>query len=86
MILKNIKVEIPKDTNIIVGQSHFIKTVEDLYEALVNTVPNIKFGIGFCEASGPCLVRFDGNDADLKKRAASLAKKVSAGHFFEKKF
>ena len=62
MELKAIRLEIPENGNIIVGQSHFIKTVEDLYEAIVNTVPQMKFGIAFNEASGPCLIRVDGND------------------------
>lgn len=77
-----IKIQRPDDTNIILGQSHFIKTVEDLYEALVNTVPNIKFGIGFCESSGPCLVRTDGNDPELVNLAAQNAFTMSCGHSF----
>ena len=66
----------------ILGQSHFIKTVEDLYEALVNAVPNIKFGLAFCESSGPCLVRFDGNDSELKQLASKTSFQLSAGHTF----
>src|SRR5579863_10516248 len=69
MELKAIRLEIPEDGNIILGQSHFIKTVEDLYEAIVNTVPQMKFGIAFNEASGACLTRVDGNDDDLKSIA-----------------
>ena len=65
MELKAIRLEVPEDGNLILGQSHFIKTVEDLYEAIVNTVPGMKFGIAFNEASGPCLIRADGNDEDL---------------------
>jgi hypothetical protein len=79
-VLVNVKV--PAECNAIFGQSHFIKTVEDLYEALVNAVPNIKFGIAFCEASGPCLVRVDGNDNDLRELASKTASEVAAGHTF----
>jgi adenosine/AMP kinase len=82
MDLKAIPLEIPQDGNIIVGHSHFIKTVEDLYEAIVNTVPQMKFGIAFNEASGPCLTRVDGNDEDLKAMAARNATEVAAGHLF----
>ena len=62
MELKTVKIEILEGINLSLGQSHFIKTVEDIYETLINTVPNIKFVIGFCEASGKCLIRHDGND------------------------
>jgi len=82
MELKTIRLEIPTDGNIIVGQSHFIKTVEDLYEAIVNTVPQIKFGIAFNEASGACLVRVDGNDSELEANATENAQAVAAGHTF----
>ncbi len=82
MKTKVVKIEIPKDANAIIGQAHFVKTAEDLYEALVNSVPNIKFGIGFCEASGPCLVRYEGNDDGLKKIAAKNALSIGAGHSF----
>lgn len=82
MDIKTVKLEFPEDANIILGQSHFIKTVEDIYEALVNTVPGIKFGIGFCEASGKCLVRFDGNDEELSKLASENAFRLSCGHSF----
>ncbi len=82
MELKAIRLEVPEDGNLILGQSHFIKTVEDLYEAIVNTVPGMKFGIAFNEASGPCLVRADGNDEDLKAMAIRNAKAVGAGHAF----
>ncbi len=71
-----------KDTNIILGQSHFIKTVEDLHEAIVTTVPGASFGIAFCEASGPCLVRSTGNDPELKKTAEEFALRIGAGHSF----
>ena len=77
-----IKIEAPKDCNIVLGMSHFIKTVEDLYEALITSVPNIKFGIGFCESSGPCLVRCEGNDEELKNAAAQYALKLGCGHSF----
>lgn len=62
--------------------AHFIKTVEDLYEALVNSVPDIKFGIGFCESSGPCLVRHEGNDEELRQMAAKKAYEIACGHSF----
>jgi len=75
-----LKIVLPPDVQIILGQSHFIKTVEDVSECLVNCVPNIKFGISFCEASGPCLVRHAGNDAELDVLATDYAYKLSAGH------
>jgi len=74
--------EFPEDANIILGQSHFIKTVEDIYEAMVNTVPGVRFGIAFCEASGKCLVRFDGNDEELMNVATENAMNLSCGHSF----
>jgi adenosine/AMP kinase len=80
--LKTVRVETPKDCNVILGMAHFIKTVEDLYEALVNAVPNIKFGIGFCESSGPCLVRHEGNDEELRRLAAKKAFEIACGHSF----
>jgi hypothetical protein len=80
--LKTIRLEIPENANIIVGQSHFIKTVEDLYEAIVNTVPQMKFGIAFNEASGACLTRIDGNDPELIENATRNAQSVAAGHSF----
>jgi adenosine/AMP kinase len=82
MELKSVRLEIPEGGNIILGQSHFIKTVEDLYEALVNTVPHMKFGIAFNEASGPCLTRVDGNDDALQALAARNATALGAGHIF----
>ena len=82
MELKSVKLEIPESANIIVGHSHFIKTVEDLYEAIVNTVPQMKFGIAFNEASGACLTRVDGNDAEMKANAARNAQAIGAGHTF----
>lgn len=74
--------EIPGDCNIIVGQSHFIKTVEDIYEALVTSAPSLEFGIAFCEASDACLIRNDGNKEDLIAAAVENAKKINAGHTF----
>ena len=79
---KIVKVEPPKDCNVVVGMAHFIKTAEDLYEALVNAVPNIKFGLGFCESSGPCLVRHEGNDEELRRLAAEKAYEIACGHSF----
>ena len=82
MEIKQVKIQKPDDTNAIIGQAHFIKTVEDLYEALVGSAPGIKFGIGFCESSGACLVRHDGNDEELRKLAAENALNMAAGHSF----
>jgi len=80
--LKTINIEKPEDMNFILGQTHFIKTVEDVYEVMVNSVPNAKFGIAFCEASGACKIRSEGNDADLKKLAEKNAANIGAGHTF----
>lgn len=82
MELKIVPLEIPEGGNLILGQTHFIKTVEDVYEAIVNTVPQIKFGVAFNEASGPCLTRVDGNDDVLQALAARNAMAVAAGHIF----
>ena len=82
MDLKLVKIEKPEDLNMILGQTHFIKTVEDIHEAMVNSVPGIKFGIGFCEASQQCLVRFGGNDVELIELAKKNALALSAGHSF----
>jgi uncharacterized protein len=82
MELKAIRLAIPENGNIIVGQSHFIKTVEDIYEAIVNTSAHIQFGVAFNEASGDCLTRFDGNDEDLKQNALQNASAIAAGHVF----
>jgi hypothetical protein len=79
---KTVKIEALENCNVILGMAHFIKTVEDLYEALVNAVPNIKFGIGFCESSGPCLVRHEGNDEKLRRLAAKKAFEIACGHSF----
>jgi adenosine/AMP kinase len=80
--LKIVEIEPPKDCNIILGMAHFIKTAEDLYEAMVNSVPNIQFGLGFCESSGPCLVRHEGNDSELKRLAGEKAFEIGCGHSF----
>ena len=82
MELKAIRLEIPEGGNIVVGHTHFIKTVEDVYEAIVNTVPQMKFGIAFNEASGPCLIRVDGNDEALQALATRNAQAIGAGHTF----
>jgi adenosine/AMP kinase len=82
MEFHNIRLSIPEGCNIIVGQSHFIKTAEDLYEVLTTSCPHSKFGLAFCEASGPCLIRVEGNDPNLKKTAAENAISVGAGHTF----
>ena len=80
MDLKAVTVEFPAGANVILAQSHFVKTVEDVFEALVNTGPALKFGIAFCEASGARLVRVDGNDAELAALAARNAEAIGAGH------
>ena len=82
MELRTERLEIPEGCNIIFGQTHFIKTVEDLYEIIVGAVPGAKFGIGFCEASGHCLVRGEGNDDALKETAMKNTFKIGAGHTF----
>ena len=82
MDLKTVRLTIPENGNIILGHSHFIKTVEDLYEAIVNTVPQMKFGIAFNEASGACLIRVDGNDPELQSIATENAQALAAGHAF----
>jgi adenosine/AMP kinase len=80
--LKLVAVEKPADVNLILGQSHFIKTVEDLYEAVAGSVPGVKFGLAFCEASGACLVRADGTDEEMKALAVGIAQSIGAGHSF----
>lgn len=82
MELEIVAIEKPEEVNVILGQSHFIKTVEDLHEALVNAVPGILFGLAFCEASGPALVRTSGTDDELTELAAQTALRLSAGHAF----
>jgi len=80
--LKIVDIEKPDDMNFIIGQTHFIKSVEDLYEAMVSSVPNAKFGIAFCEASGACKIRIEGNDDKLKNLAGKNAFNIGAGHSF----
>lgn len=82
MELKTVNVAVPDGLNIIIGQSHFIKTVEDLFEILVSSAPQIKFGLAFSEASGHCLVRHEGNDEELEKLAADTSYSLSCGHTF----
>lgn len=80
--LKTVEIEKPEDINFILGQTHFIKSVEDIYEVMVSSVPSAKFGVAFCEASGACKVRSEGNDPDLKKLAEKNAANIGAGHTF----
>lgn len=82
MQLTSVTIEKPDEINFILGQSHFIKTVEDLHEVLVNTVPGIKFGLAFCEASGACLVRWSGTDPEMIELARQNARAIGAGHSF----
>lgn len=82
MDLKIVPLEIPAGANIVLGQSHFIKTVEDLYEIMVATSAQVKFGLAFCEASGPCLIRRAGNDGDLVEVATQNAQALGSGHSF----
>ncbi|MGC1130290.1 MAG: adenosine-specific kinase [Candidatus Acidiferrales bacterium] len=82
MELLSVRLEIPEGANLILGQSHFIKTAEDLYEVVVNTVPAAKFAVAFNEASGPCLVRVEANDDELRRAAIANARAVGAGHLF----
>jgi len=83
MELKIVEIAKPNpDLNVIIGQAHFIKTVEDLYEAVVQAVPGVKFGVAFCEASGPCLVRHTGTDSELETAAVTAANAIGAGHVF----
>ncbi len=82
MEIKEFAIEKPQETNFILGQSHFIKTVEDIHEALVNTVPGIQFGLAFCEASGKCLVRWSGTDEEMIALAQKNAMAIGAGHSF----
>ena len=78
----SVRMEIPADANIVVGQSHFIKTVEDIYEAMATTAPNAQFGLAFNESSGACLVRVEGNDSVLREAAVRNAQALAAGHVF----
>jgi adenosine/AMP kinase len=80
--LGTVKFEVPENCNVILGTAHFIKTIEDIYEALINAVPSIKCGVAFCEASGPCLIRSEGTNQELKKLAIEHALKLGCGHSF----
>ena len=82
MELHSVRLEIPEGANLILGQSHFIKTAEDLHEVVVNTVPGAKFAVAFNEASGPCLIRVESNDDDLRRAAIANAQSIAAGHLF----
>ncbi len=82
MEIKVVPLTLPEGCNIILGQTHFIKTVEDLYEIITTSCPQVKFGVAFCEASGPCLVRIEGNDESLSRIAAENAMSLGAGHTF----
>src|SRR5271167_5239658 len=82
MQLSIVEIAKPADANVIVGQAHFIKTVEDVYEALVQAVPGIKFGLAFCEASGPCLIRHTGTEPALEQSAVDAAAAIGSGHVF----
>jgi adenosine/AMP kinase len=82
MQTKAVRIDIPEGLNIIIGQSHFVKTVEDMYEILVGSSPQLKFGVAFSEASGPCLVRYEGNDDALMKRAYEASLDLGCGHTF----
>ena len=82
MEIRIVEIDIPEGLNIIIGQSHFVKTVEDMYEILTGSSPSLKFGIAFSEASGPCLVRYEGNDEELMKLAAETSFNLACGHTF----
>ena len=82
MNIQTVKIEKPEVINFILGQSHFIKTVEDIHEALVGAVPGIKFGLAFCEASGKCLIRWTGTDPEMIELAQQNAQAIGAGHSF----
>ena len=82
MELKSVKIDIPEGCNIIIGQTHFINTAEDLYEIIVTSVPQAKFGIAFTEASGPCLIRTEGNDPELVHYCVKNLQELGAGHVF----
>lgn len=82
MEIKTVKIEMPVDCNIILGQTHFIKTIEDLYEIITTTVPQAQFGVAFTEASGPCLIRTEGNNTDLVNMCIKNLQDIGAGHVF----
>jgi uncharacterized protein len=82
MELHNVRMEIPEGANLVIGQAHFIKTAEDIYEVMVNTVPGAKFAVAFSEASGPCLIRVESNDDELRAVAIANSQAIAAGHVF----
>lgn len=82
MDIKTVKIDMPEGVNVIIGQTHFIKSIEDLYEAIINTSAQIEFGVAFNEASGVCLVRKEGNNEELIRLAVTAAEKIGAGHIF----
>ena len=82
MEFQTVTIDMPKECNLILGQTHFIKTTEDLYETVRSTCPQARFGLAFCEASGPCLIRFEGNDEELKEAVVANIQKIAAGHVF----
>ena len=82
MELSTVEIKIPKSSNVVIGQTHFIKSIEDLYEAMVTSVPGVKFGVAFAEASGDCLVRHDGNDQELRQASVEACMNIGAGHAF----
>ena len=82
MELKTVRLHIPQGANIVIGQTHFIKTIEDLYEIFIGASPHIRFGVAFTEASGPCLIRYEGNDDDLTQAAVRTLQEIAAGHVF----
>jgi adenosine/AMP kinase len=82
MDFKLVTIQVPPDCNLILGQSHFIKTVEDVYESLASSAAGIRFGLAFCESSGECLIRHDGNDLDLRNKAIEAAQEIACGHSF----
>lgn len=77
-----VRVEVPEGCNVVIGVTHFIKSVEDIYEAVKSSVPDVEFGLGFCEASGPCLVRVEGNSGELRRVAGEQALRIGVGHSF----
>jgi adenosine/AMP kinase len=82
MELKTVKIKKPEEINVVLGQTHFIKSVEDIYEALVTAIPGIEFGLAFCESSGKCLIRVEGSDEAMKKLAVANAERLACGHLF----
>ncbi len=82
MKIESVKLKFPEGCNIIIGQTHFIKTVEDIYEAIVTGLPRVKFGLAFSEASGPCLIRYDGTDEELVDTACRILEELRCGHIF----